>query len=516
MNLHKTLATVSGMTMLSRVAGLIREILFARAFGASAYTDAFNIAFRIPNLLRRLFAEGAFSQAFVPILGEYKNQKGDAATKELVDHVATVLSLAMLATCIIGILATPVLVYFLATGLKDNQDAFHASVVMTRIMFPYIGFMSFVALAGGILNTWREFKIPAFTSVLLNLAFIVASLFVAPYLQQPIYAMAFAVLVGGILQVAIQVPALRKIGMLPRISLNPMIGLRDVGVQRVLKKMGPAVFAVSAAQISLMINTNIASRLEHGSVSWLSYGDRLMEFPTALLGVALGTILLPSLSKANADNDRAEYSSLLDWGLRLTFLLALPSAVGLATLSIPLTSTLFQHGKFDANSVTMTSKILIAYGVGLIGLIVVKILAPGFYAKQDIRTPVKIAIGVLLATQAMNYLFVPIFKVAGLALSISIGACLNAGFLLWSLLRRQIYKPEKGWGLYLVRLVGALFLMAAVALWSAGQFDWTGPHTSSLARTGALLVVMAACGATYFGALLIMGFRFREFIRVAR
>ncbi|SFI28890.1 putative peptidoglycan lipid II flippase [Collimonas sp. OK307] len=516
MNLHKTLATVSGMTMVSRVTGLIREILYARAFGADGYTDAFAIAFRIPNLLRRLFAEGAFSQAFVPILGEYKNQKGEAATKELVDHVATVLTWAMLFTCIIGILATPVLVYFIATGLKDNKEVFDASVFMTRIMFPYIGFMSFVALAGGILNTWHEFKIPAFTSVLLNLAFIVASLFVAPYLEHPIYAMAFAVLVGGVLQVALQVPALIKVGMLPRIALNPMIGLRDLGVQRVLKKMGPAVFAVSAAQLSLLINTNIASRLGHGSVSLLTYGDRLMEFPTALLGVALGTILLPSLSKANADKDHREYSSLLDWGLRLTFLLALPSAVGLATLAVPLTATLFQHGKFDAASVAVTSQVLIAYGVGLIGLIVVKILAPGFYAKQDIRTPVKIAIGVLIATQLMNYVFVPIFAVAGLALSISVGACLNAGFLLWSLMRRGIYKPEAGWIRYFMRLLGALFLMAAVALWCSQQFDWTGPHTSSLARIAALCAVLAACGITYFGALLAMGFRFGDFKRIAR
>lgn len=516
MNLHKTLATVSGMTMVSRVTGLIREILYARAFGADGYTDAFAIAFRIPNLLRRLFAEGAFSQAFVPILGEYKNQKGEAATKQLVDHVATVLTWAMLVTCIIGILATPVLVYFIAPGLGDNKDVLGASIFMTRVMFPYIGFMSFVALAGGILNTWHEFKIPAFTSVLLNLAFIVASLFVAPYMQHPIYAMAFAVLVGGILQVAIQIPALIKVGMLPRLAMNPMTGLRDLGVQRVLKKMGPAVFAVSAAQISLLINTNIASRLGHGSVSLLTYGDRLMEFPTALLGVALGTILLPSLSKANADKDLTEYSSLLDWGLRLTFLLALPSAVGLATLSVPLTSTLFQHGKFDAASVAVTSQVLIAYGVGLIGLIVVKILAPGFYAKQDIRTPVKIAVGVLIATQLMNYIFVPIFAVAGLALSISIGACLNAGFLLWSLMRRGIYKPDAGWIRYFLRLVGALFLMAGVALWSSQQFDWTGPHTSSLMRIGALLAVMTACGATYFGALLAMGFRFQDFKRIAR
>lgn len=515
MNLHKTLATVSGMTMLSRVAGLIREILFASTFGASAFTDAFNIAFRIPNLLRRLFAEGAFSQAFVPILGEYKNKKGQEATKHLVDHVAIVMTWVMILTCIVGILASPLLIYFMATGLKNDPAAFNASVVMTRIMFPYIGFMSFVALAGGILNTWHEFKIPALTSVLLNLAFIVASLFVAPHMAQPVYAMAFAVLVGGVMQVAIQIPALRKIGMMPRMLGNPLVGLRDSGVRRVLKKMGPAVFAVSAAQISLMINTNIASRLEHGSVSWLSYGDRLMEFPTALLGVALGTILLPSLSKANANADHGEYSSLLDWGLRLTFLLALPSAVGLATLSIPLTATLFHHGKFDAISVAMTSRVLIAYGVGLIGLIVVKILAPGFYAKQDIKTPVKIAFAVLIMTQLLNSVFVPIFAVAGLALSISFGACMNAGLLLWSLLRRGIYKPEKGWIVYLVRLAGALCLMAAVALWSADRFDWVGPNTSSLARIGALLVVLSACGIAYFGALLTMGFRFQDFKRTS-
>ena len=516
MNLHKTLATVSGMTMLSRITGLAREILFARAFGASADTDAFNVAFRIPNLLRRLFAEGAFSQAFVPILAEYKNQKGDVATKNLVDHVATVLIWVMLATTLIGILATPVIVYFIATGLKYNQSAFDAGVVMTRIMFPYIGFMAFVALAGGILNTWREFKIPAFTSVLLNLSFIVASLFVVPYLQQPIYAMAFAVLVGGILQVVLQIPALIKIGMLPRLYWNPMIGLQDEGVRRVLKKMGPAVFAVSAAQISLMINTNIASRLAHGSVSWLSYADRLMEFPTALLGVALGTILLPSLSNAHAENDMQEYSSLLDWGLRLTFLLALPCAVGLATLSEPLTATLFHYGKFDGVSVAMTSHALVAYGVGLIGLILVKILAPGFYAKQDIRTPVKIAIGVLIATQLMNYVFVPWIAHAGLALSIGLGACLNASFLYWGLRRRNIYVPQPGWGKFLAKLAVALILLAVAALLVSHRFDWIGLRAHPAWRVGALLLVLSACAVAYFGSLIAMGFRLRDFKRISR
>ncbi|GGI53421.1 murein biosynthesis integral membrane protein MurJ [Oxalicibacterium solurbis] len=515
MNLHKTLAAVSGMTMVSRVTGLIREILFARAFGASAYTDAFNIAFRIPNLLRRLFAEGAFSQAFVPILAEYKSQQGEESAKSLVDHVATVLMWTMLATCLLGIIASPVIIYLIATGLKGNKEVFDASVWMTRLMFPYIGFMAFVALSGGILNTWREFKIPAFTPVLLNLTFIGGVLFLAPHLQQPIYAMAIAVLIGGILQMAIQIPALMRIGMLPRLAMNPLMSLRDDGVRKVLRKMGPAVFAVSAAQISLMINTNIASRLESGSVSWLSYADRLMEFPTALLGVALGTILLPSLSKANFEGNKEEYSALLDWGLRLTFLLALPCAVGLATISQPLTATLFHYGKFDALSVAMTSKALIAYGVGLLGLILVKILAPGFYAQQNIKTPVKIAVGVLIATQLMNLIFVPWFAHAGLALSIGLGACLNAGFLYWGLRRRGIYTALPGWRIFFIRLAGALLLMAGVASWTAAQFDWVALHAVPLQRVGALVLVLAACGISYFGALLAMGFRFRDFKRIA-
>jgi putative peptidoglycan lipid II flippase len=301
--------------------------------------------------------------------------------------------------------------------------------------------------------------------------------------------------------------------MLPRISFRPKAALTDPGVRRVLKQMVPATFAVSVAQISLIINTNIASRLQNGSVSWLSYADRLMEFPTALLGVALGTILLPSLAKAHADADKVEYSSLLDWGLRLTFLLALPSAVGLATLSEPLTTTLFHYGKFDAQSVVMTGRALIAYGVGLIGLILVKILAPGFYAKQDIRTPVKIAVGVLVATQLMNMLFVPWIAHAGLALSIGLGACFNAAFLYWGLRRRGIYVANRGWGLFLIRLVGALFLLAGVALWSAGHFDWQGMRNQPIHRVGALIAVLLACGATYFGALFAMGFRFRDFKR---
>jgi putative peptidoglycan lipid II flippase len=280
--------------------------------------------------------------------------------------------------------------------------------------------------------------------------------------------------------------------------------------------MVPATFAVSVAQISLIINTNIASHLQHGSVSWLSYADRLMELPTGLLGVALGTILLPSLSKAHADGDPEEYSALLDWGLRLTFLLALPAAVALATLSEPLTTTLFHYGKFDQQSVDMTGRALVAYGVGLIGLIVVKILAPGFYARQDIRTPVKIAIVVLVVTQLMNMLFIPWIAHAGLALSIGLGACLNAAFLYLGLRRRGIYVARPGWGMFLLRLAGALCLLAGIAMWTAGHFDWIGMRSHPLLRIGALLLVIAVCGIVYFGALLVTGFRFADFKRVAR
>lgn len=514
MNLLKTLAAISSMTMLSRITGLLRDSLFARAFGASDYTDAFNIAFRLPNLLRRLFGEGAFSQAFVPILAEYKSQKGDAATRTLVDHVANTLVWATLATSIIGIIGAPVVLYVIASGLKG--PAFDAGVVMTRLMFPYILCMSFVVLAGAVLNTWREFKIPAFTPVLWNLSSIFFSLFMVKYFEVPVYSMAVAVMVGGVLQVGIQIPALQRIGMLPRLSFNPLAGLADPGVRRILKKMGPAVFAVSAAQISLLINTNIASRLGAGSVSVLQYADRLMEFPTGMLGVALGTVLLPSLSKANADGDTVEYSALLDWGLRLTFLLALPAAVGLAALAEPLIATLFNYGAFNAHAVTAATAPLMAYAAGLLGIILVKILAPAFYARQDIRTPVKIAVGVLVATQLMNMVFVPVLGVAGLALSIGLGACINATFLFTGLRRRAIYVPHAGWLPFFLKVVVAVALMGAVAWFSQAQLDWTALRAHALLRIGALFLIIGASAGVYFAALLALGFRPRQFMRRAK
>ena len=517
MNLLRTLAAISSMTMLSRITGLLRETLFARAFGANAYTDAFLVAFRIPNLLRRLFAEGAFSQAFVPILAEYKTQHGHDASKKLVDHVGNTLVWATLLTSVLGIIISPYFIYLLASSLKhQDPGAFDAAVWMTRLMFPYISFMAFVALAGGVLNTWREFKIPAVTPVLLNVSLICGSLYLAPHLKQPIFAQAIAVFVGGVLQVAVQVPALIRIGMLPRLSFNPLAGLNDPGVLRVLKKMGPAVFAVSAAQISLMINTSIASRLGEGNITWLNAADRLMEFPIALLGVALGTILLPSLSKANVEGDHTEYSALLDWGLRLTFLLALPASVGMGTLAVPLIATLFHYGHFTSHAVLMSAHPLIAYAAGLLGIILVKNLTPAFYARQDIRTPVRIAIGVLVATQLMNVIFVPLFAVAGLALSIGAGACLNAAVLFWLLRRRGIFQPQPGWPKFFGKLLVSVVAMAAVSIVAAAQFDWIALHAHPVWRIGALFVIIGLCAVVYFAALFLMGFRLRDFKRMAR
>lgn len=516
MNLLKALATVSGFTMLSRITGLIREILIARMFGAGPMTDAYNVAFRIPNLLRRLSAEGAFSQAFVPILAEFKSQRSEEETKTLVDSVTTVLFWVLLSITIVGVLGASGVVYAVATGLSRENGTFDAAVFMTRVMFPYITLISITTLAAGVLNTWRQFSMPAFAPVLLNVSSIVASLWVAPHLETPVYALAYAVIVGGVLQLVIQLPALARIGMLPRITLNIAAALRNAGVKRVLAKMVPATLAVSVAQVSLIINTNIASRLAQGSVSWLAYADRLMEFPTALLGVALGTILLPSLARAHADDDPAEYSALLDWGLRLTFLLAMPSAVGLFVYAEPLTATLYQYGRFDATDVVMTAHALTAYGVGLVGLILIKILAPGFYAKQDIKTPVKIAIVVLIATQLSNVLFVRWFAHAGLSLSIGVGACMNAALLFAGLYKRGIYRPAAGWRLFFVQLLAACLILAGVLLWFTQSFDWVALGARPLARIALLGASLVLCAVVYFGALFLMGFNFSFFRRRTR
>jgi putative peptidoglycan lipid II flippase len=367
-----------------------------------------------------------------------------------------------------------------------------------------------------VLNTWRQFKIPAFTPVLLNISFIVSAAFLAPLLERPIYAMAIGVMAGGLLQVAFQIPSLVKIGMLPRISLNPLRALRDAGVRRMLNKMGPAVFGVTAAQISLLINTSLAARLGPGNVSALTYADRLMEFPTAMLGVALGTILLPGLAKANSNADPVEYSGLLNWGLRLTFLLALPAAVGMAMLAEPVIATLFNYGRFDAAAVANSVTPLMAYCAGLVGIIAVKTLTPAFYARQDFRTPVRIAIGVVVSVQLLNLVLVPAFGVAGLALSIGLGACINAAVMFFLLHRRGIFVPQAGWALFFAKLVLAVAVMGALAWYASAMFAWTGPHVPGLLRAARLLAIVSVCAAVYFGVLYALGFRFGDFKRSSK
>ncbi|MDR2207808.1 MAG: murein biosynthesis integral membrane protein MurJ [Azoarcus sp.] len=512
MNLLRSLFTVSGMTLMSRILGYVRDAVIASVFGAKAATDAFAIAFSLPNLLRRLFAEGAFSQAYVPILAEYKNKQGTEATRALVDRVATLLTLVVAGVSLLGVLGAPYLIRVVAPGFYEDADKFALTVELTRIMFPYILFIALVSLAAGILNTWNRFIIPAFTPSLLNIALIGMGLFAAPYFERPMLALGWGVFLGGVLQLLLQIRPLMKIGMLPRPKFDPSFP----GVRRILALMGPAVLGVSVAQLSLLINKMIASFFPEGSVSWLYYADRLMEFPSGLLGVALGTILLPSLAKLHTDARMEEFSSLLDWGLRLTLLLTLPAMLALAILAVPLISTLFLRGEFTPDDVLRVREALLAYSVGLAGLILVKVLAPSFYARQDIRTPVKIAIFALVATQLMNIVFVWVFKLnhAGLALSIGLAACLNASLLYVGLRRRKVYVPQPGWGRFAFRLFAALAVMGAVLWFVTGTTEtWLAPGGAS--RVLHLSGIVVAGAVSYFGALFALGLRPRDFRRRA-
>ncbi|MDQ8022252.1 MAG: murein biosynthesis integral membrane protein MurJ [Moraxellaceae bacterium] len=508
MNLLRALATVSGMTLASRILGFVRDAVTAYAFGASVMMDAFVVAFRLPNLLRRLFAEGAFSQAFVPILAEYKNKQGEAETKRLVDHVASLLAVVVLLVSILGAIAAPAIIWLTAPGFADEPQRFALTVEMTRITFPYIFFMALVALSAGVLNTWGRFAVPAFTPVLLNIAMIAMALFAAPWFDPPVLALAWGAFLGGVLQLTLQVPALMKIGMLPRFSLT----FSDPGVNRILKLMLPATLGVSVAQISLLINQVFASFLPAGSMSWLYFADRLMEFPTGLLGVAMGTILLPSLAKYHSSDDREGFSALLDWGLRMTLLLTLPAAVALAIIGVPLVATLFKHGAFTAADVLQTRTALAAYAVGLTGLIAVKILAPAFYSRQDIRTPVKFGLISLVATQLMNLAFIGPLRHAGLALSISLAALLNAALLYRGLRKRDAYQPASGWGRFTLKLTIALVVMGAALYFAMGdETFWL--QTSAHDRLIRLALVILAGIAAYFGSLFVLGFRVADFKR---
>ena len=519
MSLLRSASVVSLFTLASRVTGLARELLIAALFGASALTDAFNVAFRIPNLFRRLFAEGAFSQAFVPVLAATRAEHGDETTKTAIDSVATVLAWVLLAFSIGGVLLSPALVWLLASGLRQGPG-FDAAVTMTRWMFPYIGFMSMVALSAGILNTWKRFAVPAATPVLLNVCMIFAAWWLAPRLAtqgvNAIYALPAGVMLGGLLQLAVQVPALRRLGLLPRIRLSwraVSTAWRNEATRRILRLMAPALLGVGVAQISLLINTQIASHLAAGSVSWLSYADRLMEFPTAMLGVALGSVLMPQLAAAKATGDGDRYAAMLDWGLRLVLLLALPCAAALLVFAQPLVAVLYHYGAFTDRDVQQTTLSLTGYGVGLLGLVAIKVLAPGYYASQDIRTPVKIAVVVLLVTQAFNLVFVPWLQHAGLALSIGLGALVNALWLLIGLLRRGSFRPQPGWGKFALQVVVATLLLALMLSLAAHRLDWVGLRAQPWLRIGQMLAVLAGSAVLYFGVLMALGLRLKAFLR---
>ena len=518
MSLLKSASTVSLWTLASRVTGLLRETLMAALFGASALTDAFNVAFRIPNLFRRMFAEGAFSQAFVPVLAASKAKDGDAATKVLIDQVATLLAWAMVLVCITGVLLAPWMVWAMASGLP--AAGFDAAVWMTRFMFPYIGCMSMVALSSGILNTYKRFAIPAATPVLLNVCTIAAAWWLAPWFGargiEPIYAMAIGVMAGGVLQLSLQIPALAALGLLPRLGLGfsaMRTAWNDPGTRTILRLMGPALLGVSVAQISLLINTQIASHLAVGSVSWLSYADRLMEFPTALLGVALGVVLMPRLAAARATAHTDDYSALLDWGLRIVVLLATPCAVALLVFPQPLVAVLFHYRAFTAFDVQQTALALTGWGVGLVGLVAIKVLAPGYYASQDVKTPVRIAVLVLIITQLLNWALVPYFRHAALSLSVSLGALLNAWWLMRGLKARGSYRPQPGWWRFSLQVVPACVLLGLYLRWAGQAFNWLEMPGGVLQRALYVALTLMGAVALYGVSVMALGLKPRQFLR---
>lgn len=515
MSLLRSAATISALTMLSRITGLVRDMLIARYFGAGAATDAFYVAFRIPNMLRRLFAEGAFSQAFVPMLSQVKATESEAGQHDFIDNVFSALAAAVFLTTVMGVIAAPVIVYCIASGFADAPDTFALATELTRWMFPYIIMMSLVAMGAAVLNTWKHFAVPAFTPVLLNVSFIACTLFCIDWFEKPVFALAAAVLIGGVLQLSMQFAALKKKGLLPHFT-NPFRAYKHAGVRQLLALMVPAVVGVSVAPLSIVINTNIASHLSHGAVTWLNYADRLMEFPTALLGVALGTVLLPGLSTAFQLGQTERYNTLLDRSLKIVFLIAVPASAGLAFASEALTAVLYQGVNFSGEDVAQTAVAMQGYAVGLLGLIAIKIIAPAFYARKDIKTPVKSAIASLVVVQACNFITVPAFAHAGLALSVAVGACFNAGILFEILRRRGWYTSEKGWIGYLLRVVICTAVMSAMLLYVQSGLSWSDMQGQWGKRLLLAAGVIAGAAVTYFAAMIVCGWRGEELRSAAR
>ena len=502
---------VSGLTLSSRILGFARDLVIAQVFGASASTDAFFVAFKIPNFLRRLFAEGAFSQAFVPVLAAAREEGGDARVKAVIDRVTGSFTLFLVLLTLAGTLLSPLLIQLFAPGFSGVPDQAHLASDLLRITFPYLILIALTALSGGILNTYGDFLTPAATPVLLNIAMIFASLTLASQFDQPVTALAVGVLMGGMLQLAIQIPPLWRRGLLP----HPKLALRHPDVRRVVDLMSPALFGASVTQVNLLINTLLASLLTTGSISWLYYSDRLLEFPLGLLGVAVGTVILPHLSKSRAKGDEAEFSQTLDWGLRTLLLIGLPATLGLVCLAEPLMYTLFQHDHFNPEDARMAARSLMAYGSGLPGFLAIKVLVPGFSAREDLRTPARIgvyAVGVNLLVSVLStfWLAPPGFGHVGLALAASLAALFNAITLFGILKVRGLYRPGPGSRLFLVRLLLGNAVLGAflVSLEQILPFE----HLASLDRILILAALIGGGMLLYALSLLALGLRPRHLI----
>ena len=505
--LLKSTGIVSAMTSLSRVTGFIRDMVYAQMFGAGSGTDAFFVAFRIPNLLRRLFAEGAFSQAFVPVFSEYQTQRSREELEELVDQVAGTLGVILLLITAIGVLAAPVLILLFAPGFTADAGQYDLTVEMLRITFPYLLFISLTGFAGGVLNSCGKFAVPAVTPVLLNLTMIAAALWLAPRMERPVVGLAWGVFIAGIVQLVFQIPFLGQVKLLPR----PRWGWAAQGVRQILKLMLPALFGSSVAQVNLLLNTVLASFLVSGSVSWLYYSDRLVEFPLGIFGVALGTVILPKLSRHHASAEADHFSHTLDWALRWALLIGVPATVALIILSGPILSALFQYGEFDARDVIMSARSLMAFTLGLIAFMLIKVLAPGFYARQDTRSPVKYGLIAVGANTVLVLILIWPLAHTGLALATSLAALINAGLLFVNLWRRDIYQPRAGWVKFLVQLAAANLAMGLVLWFGAGDWDtWT--EAGARERLWRLSGLIAAGGGTYLLAALVVGIRPRQLL----
>ncbi|WP_296897869.1 murein biosynthesis integral membrane protein MurJ [Thiohalocapsa sp.] len=504
--LTASIASVGGNTLLSRVLGFVRDLLIARLFGADAATDAFFVAFKVPNLLRRLFAEGAFATAMVPVLQQYREARSAADLKDFVDRAAGSLALVLFLLTGVGVLAAPLVVLAFAPGFAAEAETHALAADMLRLTLPYLFFVGLTAFAGAMLNTYERFGVPAFTPVLLNLVLIACALWLAPRLDEPVMALAWGVLLAGLVQLAFQLPFLARLGLLPR----PRLGFQHPGVRRIGRVMGPALFGVSVAQLALLIDTLLASFLATGSISWLYYSDRLVEFPLGILGAALGIVILPRLSRCGRLGRQsgvgAEFSRTLDWALRWVLLLGVPASLGLMVLAGPVLATLFLSASFGAGDIAMARQSLVAYAAGLAGFMVVKALVPGYYGRQDMRTPVRIALVAMAVNLALSLALMLPFGHGGLAAATSAAALLNGGLLLAGLMRAGVYRPAPGWRLLLLRALAANLVMTLLLWWLAGPTaDWV--DAEAVARALRLTGVIISAAMVYGAVLLMLGLR---------